>query len=304
MTASPQMQEVIDMLTPDPDAPVEGPTVQGIRGMMSGVLMRVADFPEVTVAPVSAGGVPCEWLVHKDADPNKRVVYLHGGGYVAGDVNTHRTFCSDLSQTAGVAVLNVDYRLAPDHKAPAQFDDGLTAYKWMLENGPDGAGAPTHCFVAGDSAGGGLALAVIMGARDAGLPVPTAGVLISPWADMHMAGASFESNSPTDPMVQKGALEWMASLTLAEGADLDDARWSPMRGSYDGLPPLFVHVSSIETLLDDSTEIAARAQAAGVDVIIEQVPDVVHVWHALGREVPEASAGIDRVCAYIRSQCG
>ena len=301
MAPSPQMQEVIDMLTPDPDAPVEGPTVDGIRDMMANVLMRKADFDDVTVTPVDAGGVRAEWLVHDAADPDKRLAYVHGGGYVAGDLDSHRTMCSDLSKTAGVAVLNIEYRLAPEHQGSAPYDDGMAAFNWMLANGPNGPGAPSHCFIGGDSAGGGLALAMMMGARDAGLAAPTAGVLISPWADMTESGASFESNAATDPMVQKGALEWMAGLLLPEGSDLTDPRWSPMHGNYDGLPPMFIHVSAIETLLDDSVVIADRAKAAGVDVTLEVVPDVIHVWHALGRDVPEASAGIDRVGDFIRS---
>jgi acetyl esterase/lipase len=303
MAASAQLQEIIDMLTPDPDAPVEAPTVQGIRDLMSNILLRPAVFDDVTVTPVSAAGVPAEWLVHKDADPDKRLAYVHGGGYVAGDIDGYRTFASDLSKTAGVAVLNIDYRLAPEHTGSAAFDDGLAAYGWMLENGPQGPGAPTHCFIGGDSAGGGLALATMMGARDAGLALPTAGILLSPWADMQASGASFQSNAPTDPMVQKGALEWMASLLLAEGSDLKDPRWSPLYGNYDGLPPLLIQVSELETLLDDALGVAERAQAAGVDVVCEAYPDVVHVWQTLGRDIPESSKGIDRICDYIRSKC-
>ncbi|TDI60313.1 MAG: alpha/beta hydrolase [Alphaproteobacteria bacterium] len=303
MAASPQMQEIIDQLTPDPDAPVEAPTVQGIRDMMSNVLLRPAEFSDVTVIPVSAAGVAAEWLVHKDADPDKRLAYVHGGGYVAGDINGYRTFASDLSQTAGVAVLNIDYRLAPEHTGSAAFDDALAAYGWMLENGPNGAGAPTHCFMGGDSAGGGLALATMMGARDAGLPVPTAGILLSPWADMLASGESFQSNAATDPMVQKGALEWMSSLFLPQEDDLKDPRWSPLYGNFDGLPPLLIQVSAIETLLDDANGIAERARAAGVDVTFEAYPDVVHVWQTLGRDIPESSKGIDRICDYIREKC-
>jgi monoterpene epsilon-lactone hydrolase len=303
MAASPQMQEIIDQLTPDPDAPVEAPSVQGIRDMMANVLLRPAVFDDVTATPVSAAGVPAEWVVHDDADPDKRLAYVHGGGYIAGDINGYRTFASDLSKTAGVAVLNIDYRLAPEHTGSAPFDDALAAYGWMLQNGPNGTGAPTHCFMGGDSAGGGLALATIMGARDAGLPVPTAGILLSPWADMLASGASFETNASTDPMVQKGALEWMTSLLLAEGSDLKDPRWSPVYGNFEGLPPLLVQVSAIETLLDDANMISERAKAAGVEVIYEAYPDVVHVWQTLGRDIPESSAGIDRICEYIRAKC-
>ena len=294
MAASPQLQAVIDGLIPDPDAPVEAPTVEGIVELMEFIYPQ-ADIPGITVSPVDVNGVSCEWLVHEDADPDLRMAYVHGGGYVAGSLNSHRTLCADLSRVTGVAILNIDYRLAPAHAGPAAYDDGMTAYAWMVENGPNGPGAARKGYIGGDSAGGGLALAMLMGARDAGLPAPSAGIMLSPWADMKCSSASFETNAPTDPMVQKGLLDWMATMVVTDGADMEDPRWSPVYGDYAGLPPLFVQAASEETLLGDSEMIARDGASAGVDVTFESVPGVIHVWHALGRDVPEAAAGIDRV---------
>ena len=301
MAASPQLQAAIDGLIPDPDAPIEAPTVEGIVALMD-IIYPQAEIPGISVEPVSAGGVPCEWIVHENADPDIRMAYVHGGGYVAGGMNSHRTLCADLSRTAGIAVLDIDYRLAPAHPGPAQFDDGITAYGWMVEYGPNGVGRASKCLVAGDSAGGGLALAMLMGVRDAGLPAASAGVLISPWANMKNDASSFVSNAETDPMVQKGLLDWMADMVVVGEADPEDPRWSPVYGDFAGLPPLLIQVSEIETLYGDSNTIAERADAAGADVTFEAYPDVVHVWHALGRGVPESSAGIDRICDWIKQK--
>ena len=244
--------------------------------------------------------MPCEWVVAGNADPARRLLYVHGGGYVAGDLNSHRNFCADLSKATGAVILNAAYRLAPEHVSPAAFDDGMAAYGWMLENGPHGAGRPETTFVGGDSAGGGLALALAMGIRDAGLTAPAAAILLSPWADMTCSGTTFETRAATDPMVQRDALTWMAGLVLGEGGDAKDPRISPVFGSYENLPPLLVHVSEDEVLLDDSLHVADSAGRAGVDVTLERWPDTVHVWHVLGNHVPEAVAAIDKIGAFVR----
>jgi monoterpene epsilon-lactone hydrolase len=304
MTASPQLQAVIDMLRAGNEAAAKAglaPTVEGVREMMAGTLYTAPMPAGVSVRKVRAVGVPCEWIAAAGADPDKRLLYLHGGGYAAGGLDTHRVLCADISVASGVSVLNVDYRLAPEHPAPAQFDDATTAYRWMLDNGPMGEGAPSRVFAGGDSAGGGLALAVMQGARDAGLRLPDAAVLLSPWTDMTCSGGSFAANADADPMVGRGLVAWMAGM-VAGALDMKDPRISPMFGAFDGLPPMLIQVGENETLLDDSLVVAERAAAAGVPVTLERVPDVIHVWHALGHPVPEASAALDRVGAYLRAR--
>ncbi len=302
MTASPQLQAIIDNMVENNAVgdPNITPSIEAVRELMGTILVE-ADNSDVTITSALANGVPCEWLVARGADPDKRLVYVHGGGYAAGNLDTHRTFCADISRTAGVAVLNVDYRLAPENPGPAQLEDGISAYRFMLENGPGGAGAPTHCFVAGDSAGGGLTLAMLMDIRDAGLPMATAAVAISPWADMTNSADTFESNKATDPMLAKPTVDWMAGMLVPQGGDFKDPRWSPVYGNCEGLPPLLIQVSKIEALYGDSVAFTANARAAGVDVTLEPWDDVIHVWHTLGRDVPESSAAIDRMCEYIRS---
>ena len=303
MAASPELQATIDKLRAGNEAAAAAgvaPSVAAVREMMATAVF-VAPMPAgVTTRKVRAVTVPCEWVYAKGADLNKRILYLHGGGYAAGNVDTHRAMCGDISVASGAAVLNVDYRLAPENTAPAQFDDGLLAYRWMLDHGPLGEEAATHTFVAGDSAGGGLGLAVLQGIRDAGLRTPDAAVLISPWTDMTGSGASMRANADKDPMVGYGLLSWMAGMLVGDAIDPKDPRVSPLFGNFAGLPPMLIQVGENETLLDDSVTAAGHAKAAGVDVTLECWPDVIHVWHALGHPVPEASRGINRVGEYLR----
>jgi acetyl esterase/lipase len=304
MAASPQLQAVIDTLRANNEAAAEAgvaPTVEGVREMMAESLFT-APMPEgVTVKRTRAVNVPCEWIYAAGADPDKRLLYLHGGGYAAGGLDTHRVMCADISVASGVTVLNVDYRLAPEHPGPAQFDDALLAYRWMLDQGPAGEGAPSHCYVAGDSAGGGLALALLQGIREAGLPMPTAAVALSPWTDMTCSGDSLRGNAEKDPMVGYDLITWMAGMVTADAIAAEDPRVSPLFGDFSGLPPLLIQVGDDETLLDDALRAAEKAKAAGVEVTLERWSDVIHVWHALGHEVPEASRGLSRVGDYIRA---
>lgn len=302
MAASPELQDTIDKLRAGNEAAAAAglaPTVEGVREMMATAVFTAEPPAGIRTMKVRAVTVPCEWVCAAGADPNKRILYLHGGGYAAGSVDTHRALCGDVSAATGASVLNVDYRLAPENPAPAQFDDALLAYRWMLDNGPLGEEDATHAFVAGDSAGGGLALATLLGIRDAGLRRPDAAVLISPWTDMTCSGGTLRSNSDKDPMVGYGLISWMAGMVVGDG-DAKDPRVSPLFGDYRDLPPMLIHVGENETLLDDSLRAADAARAAGVDVTLECWPDVIHVWHALGHGVPESSRGINRVGEYLR----
>lgn len=304
MAASPQLQDAINKLRAGNEAAAKAgvaPSVEGVREMMASAVFTAPPPDGIRTTRVRAVTVPCEWVCAPGADPNKRILYLHGGGYAAGNLDTHRALCGDISVASGTSVLNVDYRLAPEYAAPAQFDDALLAYRWMLDNGPLGEDEASHAFVAGDSAGGGLGLAVLQGIRDAGLRAPDAAALISPWTDMTGSGPSMRSNADKDPMVGYGLLSWMAGMVVGDGNPADP-RVSPLFGEYAGLPPVLIQVGEDETLLDDSLRVADKAKAAGVDVTLERWPDVIHVWHALGHAVPESSQGINRVGEYLRGR--
>lgn len=304
MAASPELQDTINMLRAGNEAAAKAgvaPSVEGVREMMATAVFTAPAPAGIRTSKVRAVTVPCEWVCAPGSDPGKRILYLHGGGYAAGNLDTHRALCGDISVASGASVLNVDYRLAPEYTAPAQFDDALLAYRWMLDNGPLGEDEASHAFVAGDSAGGGLGLAVLQGIRDARLRAPDAAVLISPWTDMTGSGGSMRSNADKDPMVGYGLLSWMAGMVVGDG-DPADPRVSPLFGDYAGLPPMLIQVGENETLLDDSRVAADKAQAAGVDVTLECWPDVIHVWHALGHRVPEATQGINRIGEYLRGR--
>src|SRR5690606_2652253 len=239
-------------------------------------------------------GVPAEWI---GTGEGPVVVYVHGGGYCIGSLNSHRPMLTHLAAATGGRVLAVDYRLAPEHPHPAALDDACTAYRWALAQGID----PARTVIAGDSAGGGLTLATLVALRDAGDPMPAAGVCLSPWADLTQSGATMEEKADVDPMVHAQDLDrW--TKAYAGGADPASPSISPLFADLSGLPPLLIEVGTAEVLLDDARRVAARAGDVGVDVTTYEGPDLIHVWHFFAGAVPEADEGIQRVAAFIRDR--
>jgi acetyl esterase/lipase len=257
-----------------------------------------APAPEgVTWQEVDAGGVVAEWIVAPEADVDRVLVYLHGGGYTMGSRATHRILVSRLSEQAKARVLNVEYRLAPEHPYPAAVDDAVAAYRWVLAQGVPAE----RVAIAGDSAGGGLTLATLLALRDAGDPLPAAAVPISPWTDLEGTGDSVRTRADRDKMVNAEGLKTSAD-EYAAGADLRDPGVSPLHGDYTGLPPLLIHVGDAEILLDDSTRVAERATAAGVDVTLEVWPEMPHVWHAFIGMLPESDQAVARIGEWLQQQ--
>lgn len=244
---------------------------------------------------VTANGVPAEWITGPGAEGAGTLLYLHGGGYVIGSVNTHRGLVSRLSTASGMRALSADYRLAPEHPFPAAVDDAVAAYRWLLANGAQ----PETTVIAGDSAGGGLTFATLVALRDAGEPLPAAAVALSPWVDLEGIGESMTTNAAGDPMVQKAGLQQMAQVYLG-GADPRTPLAAPLYADLVGLPPLLIQVGTAETLLDDSNRIAAKAKAAGVEVTLEPWEDMIHVWQIF--PVPEADQAIERLGQFIRQK--
>jgi acetyl esterase/lipase len=270
-------------------------TAVELRQSMETMVGAVPVIDGTVFETVMAGGVPSEWVrpattVASDAC----VVYLHGGGYVLGSVNTHRGLASHLAARTGLPVLVVDYRLGPEHPFPAALDDALAAYEWVLTQGF----APDRLVIAGDSAGGGLTLATLHALRDRGRPLPAAAVPISPWTDLTLSGESMDALDAHDPMVRRPGLQRMADWYLGDH-DPNDPLASPVFGDAKGLPPLLIHVGEVETLLDDSKRYAAAAEAAGVDVTLEVWPEMTHVWHAFGPMIPESDAAVTRVAEFV-----
>lgn len=259
--------------------------------------------------PVEADGVPCEWVLAPGADPNRRVLYLHGGAFFAGSPASHRTATSHFSNAIKAAVLSVDYRLIPENQRQEGIEDCKTAFRWILENGPQGEGAPKWLFVGGDSAGGNLSLVISNWARDEGLRRPDAVVALSPLTDSTYSGPSLNSNLETDTMlgplfgkmakIPRFLLAW---LYLFENRILpNDPQVSPLMADLSGLPPTLVQVSESEMLYDDARRFVNKARAAGSPVRLQSWSGLVHVWQWYCSDVPEADEAWERVREFVES---
>jgi len=293
--ASPELTEIITLLRSRPV--VENPPVAEMRKGFDVLASKLPLTPEFACTRVDAGGVPAAWVEAPHLDAGRTLLYLHGGGYVIGSIDTHRELAGRLSQAAAARVLIIDYRLAPEHPYPAAVEDAAAAYRWLLDNGA----VPGRTVVAGDSAGGGLTVAAMLALRESGDPLPAAGVCLSPWVDMEGIGDSMTGKADVDPMVRYEGLVRMASLYL-NGADPRTPLAAPLYADLNGLPPLLIHVGTAETLLDDAIRLAERAKAAGVEVTFESWDDMIHVWHLFAPLLPEGQQAVERVGAYVRER--
>ena len=294
---SQQMQTLIQVIRAQPRNP--DATISELRAgieTMATVLPKPAD---IRCEKVDAGGVPAEWTSAPGSSRDHVILYLHGGGYCIGSINSHREIVGRIARASGARALSVDYRLAPEHPFPAAVDDATAAYRWLLAQGAD----PTRMVIAGDSAGGGLTVATLLALRDGGQPLPAAAVCISPWTDLENTGESMTSKADVDPIVTKDRLDKMAAAYCGS-TDVRHPLVSPIYADLSGLPPLLIQVGTWETLLDDATRLTERAQAAGVDVTLEQWDEMIHVWHAFAAMTPEAQQAIDRVGEYVRGKIG
>lgn len=249
---------------------------------------------DIQTERVGAGGVPAEWIVAPEAQNGRVMLYLHGGGYTSGSMRTHRVMLSHISRAAQARVLGLDYRLAPECPFPAPVEDSIAAYRWLLSNGAK----PEQIVIGGDSAGGGLMVAALVSLRYLGEPMPAAGVGISSWTDMEATGQSFIDNAEVDPSVNRDRILNIANVYMA-GKDLKAPLASPIHADLTGLPPLLLQVGSIETLLDDTHELAKRARAAGVEVEVDVWDDMPHVWHHFAPILPEARQAIQRIGEFM-----
>lgn len=256
----------------------------------------VAPVPEgALVEEVIAGSQPAEWVSAPGAAADVAVLFLHGGGYALGRIADRRDFGYRLSAESGARVLNLDYRLAPEHQFPAAVDDTIDAYRWLLGLGL----APERIIVGGDSAGGGLAFALLLAIKRDGLPMPRAAFGLSPWTDLAMTGESIEGRAATDSLSKP--LLVMLAEAYAPKAAWQDSLVSPLYGDLAGLPPLMIQVGTREILYDDSARFASRAIAADVPVTFEPWPDVPHVWPTIPG-IPESIEATRRVAAFIRRE--
>jgi acetyl esterase/lipase len=236
--------------------------------------------------------IPAEWFI--PPHPAGTMLYLHGGGYHFGSIRLYRELAARLAVACGARVLLPEYRLAPEHPFPAAVDDALLVYRRLLEEGH----APERIVVAGDSAGGGLSLALALALKAAGEPLPAALVCLSPWTDLTCAGETMTTCADLDAMLPADVVRHYA-VSYAAGCDVRDPLISPLYGDLSGLPPLLVQVGTDEVLLSDSLRLAERARAAGTSVQLDVWPEMWHVWHLFATAVPEARQAIDAIGRFV-----
>ena len=251
---------------------------------------------DVEIQPVLANGVAAEWTTTPQANKTRVIMFLHGGGYISGSITSHRHMIAEAGRQVGARSFAVDYRLAPEHPFPAALDDSLSAYRYLLETGHE----PGNIILAGESAGGGLALATAVSLRDANLPLPGCLWCSSPWVDLTMSGRSMTGKSPVDPLIQKPYLQELATAYL-HGGDPRAPLVSPLNADLRGLPPVLIQVGSAETLLDDSVRLAGVLGDADVAVTLQIWPDMIHAWHLFYQQVAAGRRALAALGSYVRA---
>jgi acetyl esterase/lipase len=290
--ASAEMEQIYEMMRAAPS--FEGP-VEEQRAVMEAMVGTLGPPAGTEIELVEFEHFDAEWLHGPSAGDAGGLLYLHGGGYCIGSVNTHRALAARLSEASGLPVLVPGYRLAPEHPHPAAVEDALTAHRWLLARD---LGSQRLAF-AGDSAGGGLALAALVALRDEDPALlPAGAALLSPWADLTQSSDSVAANASRDPVVDAAGLDESAAW-YAAGADLRSPLLSPRFADLTGLPSLLIQVGEPEILLDDATGTAAAAEEAGVDVTLEVWPEVFHVWHASAGMTPEGDEAVEAVGRFL-----
>lgn len=251
---------------------------------------------DTRIRPVWEPRVRGEWIIPPRASSRAALLYFHGGGYFFCSPRTHRPLTMALARMSRLPVFAARYRLAPEHPFPAALDDALAAYRWLLDRGTD-------LVIGGDSAGGGLAVATMMAAREEGLPLPAACVLFSPWTDLAATGASLDLNDPHCVMFHGDSIRRAAQLYLA-GADPRHPMASPLYGEFHDLPPTLIHVSDTEVLLDDSTRLFERGRASGMPVDLKLWSRQPHAWQLWAPVVPEGRASLREAGEFLRTRLG
>jgi len=259
-----------------------------------GSVWPVAD--DVKITSVDVNGVPGEWSIVSGSDASRVLMFFHGGGYCSGSIVSHRRLVTEAGRAAGVRTLAIAYRLAPEHPFPAAYDDVLTAWRFLRDQNIAGA----HIAIGGDSAGAGLALALIGRLRDAQEELPGCGWLISPWTDLTMSGSTLSSKEAIDPLIHKQYLIELTDAYLPAGMDRKDPRVSPLYADLKGFSPLLIQVGSAETLLGDATRFAAVAGADDVRVTLEIWPQMIHAWPLWNARLEPGRRALASAGAFIR----
>lgn len=300
--------ETVRTITKEIARATEKGDIQTVRAAVDSI-SDGRDFAS-SFSPIDAGGIPAEWVIAPGADDSRRVLYIHGGGFIMGSPKSHRSVTSKFSEITGCAVLAIDYRLLPEHKHMDCVEDCQIAYQWLLENGPAGPSAPRQLFFGGDSAGGNLALVLSAWVRDEGLRAPDAVVALSPLTDCTFTGASLRTNLASDVMLAHmlGPLiklpRFAKSLWVVRTHRIRPASpvASPLLGDLSGLPPTLIQASESEMLLDDARRYVYKARASGSPATLQTWTDVVHVWQIFNPELPQANEAWTEIGKFIEAR--
>jgi len=293
---STEQRETLDAILRQSAFPV-GSGVDEQRRLLRELLSEQSLPADVTVTAAALGGVPTAEITVDGIEPRHVVLYFHGGVYVMGDAFLAADLASQVGRRTDAKVISVDYRLAPEHPYPAAVDDALAAYEALLDNG----NAPSDIVLAGESAGGALAVATLVNARDHELPLPAAAFVMSPYADLTLTGTTMETKSEVDPLMSREALQpRVADYTAGQDAAL--GLISPIFADLSGLPPLIIQAGSHEVLLDDAVRLARQAATADVEVTLDVTPRVPHVFQAYHPILDEAVAALDRAGQFLSAQ--
>jgi epsilon-lactone hydrolase len=251
---------------------------------------------DVTVTAVDIDGVPGEWSVVPGSDTSRVLLFFHGGGYCSGSIVSHRRMVSEAGRACGVRTLAVGYRLAPENPFPAAFNDAVKAWHFLRTQGI----AAEHIVIGGDSAGGGLSLAVALQLRDAREQLPACLWLVSPWTDLTMSGATLVSKDADDPLIHKAYLCELADAYLGGAAEEKNPYVSALFAELTGLPPMLIQVGSAEALLDDAVRLAGAAGAADVAVRLEIWPHMIHAWPLWNAALQAGRAALSQAGSFVR----
>ena len=292
---SPKHEALVAALQ-DGGSVTDSPTVEEQRANYEAMLGANPMADDVTVEEITIEHVNADWVSVPQSRADRVILYLHGGGYVIGSNRAYREYGGRLARAAEARVCVLNYRLAPEHPFPAAVDDAVMAYQWLLNEGVQ----PNQIVIAGDSAGGGLALATLFSLRDAALALPAGAALLSPWVDLEGTGASSAPGAVDDPLVSQEALQNMSAAYAVR--DLRNPLVSPLHGDFAGLPPLLIQVGTREILLDDAVRTAEKARAAGVEVSYFAGEDLIHVWPVLIAGAPESVAAVAQIGAFVAAR--
>lgn len=295
MSAQP-IDQVIELLK-QADMGREGLSLEDRRASMDAMAAAFGEPQGVSREHIELAGRPAQVFKPEGKEPEHTLLYFHGGGYVMGSPNSHANLTGRFATGANARVISFDYRLAPENPFPAAVEDGVAAYKALLDEGV----SPAHLAVGGDSAGGGLTFATLLKARDLGLPMPAAAIGLSPWTDLTGRSATYKTRAEADPMIEPAGITQTGQEYLG-GASVENPLASPLLADLKGLPPLFLQVGDAEVLLDDSREFEKKAKAAGVDCKLEVWDRMIHVWHAFFPMLPEGEQAIEKLCGFLNEQ--